>query len=86
MSKYRGKVIAITGSVGKTTIKENIYHILSKNNFSVSRSYKNYNNLLGLQFSIMNINLQNKYSIFELGINHPGEMKDLIKTLNPHYC
>jgi len=86
LSKYKGKVIAITGSVGKTTIKENIYNILSKNNFSVSRSYKNYNNLLGLQFSIMNINLQNQYSIFELGINHPGEMKDLIKTLNPHYC
>ena len=86
LSKYRGKIIAITGSVGKTTIKENIYNILSKNNFSVSRSYKNYNNLLGLQFSIMNINLQNKYSIFELGINHPGEMKNLIKTLNPHYC
>ena len=36
--------------------------------------------MLGLQFSIMNI-IQNKYSIFELGINHPGEMKDLIKTL-----
>ena len=86
LSKYRGKLIAITGSVGKTTIKENIYNILSKNNYSVSRSYKNYNNLLGLKFSIMNINLQNKYSIFELGINNPGEMKDLIKILNPHYC
>jgi UDP-N-acetylmuramoyl-tripeptide--D-alanyl-D-alanine ligase len=84
--KYKGKIIAITGSVGKTTIKENIYNILSQNNFSVSKSYKNYNNLLGLQFSIMNINLYNKYSIFELGINNPGEMKNLVKILNPHYC
>lgn len=84
--KYKGKIIAITGSVGKTTIKENIYNILSQNNFRVSKSYKNYNNLLGLQFSIMNINFYNKYSIFELGINNPGEMKILVKTLNPHYC
>ena len=84
--KYKGKIIAITGSVGKTTIKENIYNILSKNNFRVSKSYKNYNNLLGLQFSIMNINFYNKYSIFELGINNPGEMKILVKILNPHYC
>ena len=84
--KYKGKIIAITGSVGKTTIKENIYNILSQNNFLISKSYKNYNNLLGLQFSIMNINFYNKYSIFELGINNPGEMKILVKILNPHYC
>ena len=84
--KYKGKIIAITGSVGKTTVKENIYNILSQNNFRVSKSYKNYNNLLGLQFSIMNINFYNKYSIFELGINNPGEMKILVKILNPHYC
>ena len=83
---YKGKIVAVTGSVGKTTIKENIYNILSQNNFSVSKSYKNYNNLLGLQFSIMNINLYNKYSIFELGINNPGEMKKLVKVLKPHYC
>ncbi|MDB2359959.1 Mur ligase family protein, partial [Alphaproteobacteria bacterium] len=83
---YKGKIVAVTGSVGKTTIKENIYNILSQNNFSVSKSYKNYNNLLGLQFSIMNINLHNKYSIFELGINNPGEMKKLVKVLRPHYC
>ena len=50
--RYKGKIIAITGSVGKTTIKENIYNILSQNNFSVSKSYKNYNNLLGLQFPL----------------------------------
>jgi UDP-N-acetylmuramoyl-tripeptide--D-alanyl-D-alanine ligase len=34
----------------------------------------------------MNINLYNKYSIFELGINNPGEMKKLVKVLKPHYC
>ena len=86
LSQYKGKIIAITGSVGKTTIKENIFNILKKNNFLVSKSYKNFNNKLGLQFSIMNMKLNSNFSIFELGINAPREMKSLINILHPHYC
>ena len=86
LSQYKGKIIAITGSVGKTTIKENIFNILQKNNFIVSKSYKNFNNKLGLQFSIMNMKLNSDFSIFELGINAPHEMKSLINILHPHYC
>ena len=66
LSQYKGKIIAITGSVGKTTIKENIFNILKKNNFLVSKSFKNFNNKLGLQFSIMNMKLNSNFSIFEL--------------------
>ena len=86
LKNYEGKIISITGSVGKTTIKENIYNILIDNNFTVCKSYKNFNNLLGLQFSIMNINENSDFSIFELGINAPGEMSKLINLLNPHFC
>ena len=86
LDNYIGKIIAITGSVGKTTFKENIYHILKNNNFKTYRSYKNYNNIQGLQFSIMNMYLDSDYSIFELGINNSNEMTKLIKTLQPHYC
>ena len=86
LGAYKGKIVAISGSVCKTTTKENIYHILNNNQFTTYRSFKNINNILGLQFSIMNINFYNKYSIFELGINNPGEMKILVKILNPHYC
>ena len=86
INKYEGKIIAITGSVGKTTFKENIFHILKNNNINTYRSYKNYNNIQGLQFSIMNMNLRTKYSVFELGINKPNEMTELVKTLQPHYC
>ena len=50
LENYKGKIIAITGSVGKTTFKENVYHILKNNNFKTYRSYKNYNNVQGLQF------------------------------------
>ena len=86
IDSYKGKIIAITGSVGKTTFKENIYYILKNNNFKTYRSYKNYNNIQGLQFSIMNMNLNSDFSVFELGINHSNEMTKLIKTLKPHYC
>ena len=86
IDSYKGKIIAVTGSVGKTTFKENIYNILINNNYNTYRSYKNYNNILGLQFSIMNMNLSSNYSIFELGINSSNEMTNLIKTLKPHYC
>tara|TARA_B100000575_G_scaffold289429_1_gene291192 strand:- start:97 stop:1395 length:1299 start_codon:yes stop_codon:yes gene_type:complete len=86
IDSYKGKIIAVTGSVGKTTFKENIYHILKNNNYNTYRSYKNYNNIQGLQFSIMNINLSSNYSVFELGINGSNEMTNLIKTLKPHYC
>jgi len=86
LATYKGKIIAVTGSVGKTTFKENIFHILNNNNISTYRSYKNYNNIQGLQFSIMNMNLRSKYSVFELGINNPKEMTKLVNTLQPHYC
>ena len=86
LNNYNGKIIAITGSVGKTTTKENIYHILKNNNFKVYRSYKNFNNLQGLQFSIMNLQIDTDYSVFELGINNPNEMNKLVKILRPHYC
>ena len=86
INSYKGKIIAVTGSVGKTTFKENIYHILKNNNFKTYRSYKNYNNIQGLQFSIMNMNLNTDYSVFELGINSSNEMTKLIKILQPHYC
>ena len=86
IDSYKGKIIAVTGSIGKTTFKENIYHVLNNNNISVSKSYKNYNNIQGLQFSIMNMNINSNYSVFELGINSSKEMTKLVKTLQPHYC
>ncbi len=86
IESYKGKIIAVTGSIGKTTFKENIYHVLNNNNISISKSYKNYNNIQGLQFSIMNMNINSSYSVFELGINSSKEMTKLVKTLQPHYC
>ena len=85
LGAYKGKIVAISGSVGKTTTKENIYHILNNNQFKTYRSFKNFNNILGLQFSIMNMDIDSKFAVFELGINAPKEMNNLIKILQPHY-
>ena len=85
LSFYKGKIIAISGSVGKTTTKENIFHILNSNQFKTYCSFKNFNNILGLQFSIMNMDIKSKFAVFELGINAPKEMDNLIKILQPHY-
>ena len=85
LGTYKGKIVAISGSVGKTTTKENIYHILNNNQFKTYRSFKNFNNILGLQFSIMNMDIDSKFAVFELGINAPKEMDNLIKILQPHY-
>lgn len=82
---YKGKIIAITGSVGKTTLKENIYNILKYNNKITYKSYKNYNNQLGLIINICNMSFKSDYSIFEVGINNKNEMNTLTKILNPHY-
>lgn len=52
LQKYQPKVIGITGSIGKTTAKEAIFHVLSKK-FSVRTSFKNYNNEIGLPLVII---------------------------------
>ncbi|MDA9655986.1 Mur ligase family protein, partial [Alphaproteobacteria bacterium] len=85
LNKYKGKVIAITGSVGKTTMKENISNYLFSKNITHFKSYKNFNNELGLIFNILNIKFNTTYSIFELGISKINEMKKLTNILNPHY-
>lgn len=85
LKNYKGKIIAVTGSVGKTTIKENIFYIFNNEKIKSYKSYKNHNNELGLIFNILNMNLKTAYSIFEVGISQNNEMKILTSILNPHY-
>ena len=82
-NSFKGKVIAITGSLGKTSLKENLKYFLSIKN-KVSASIKSYNNELGVLLSIINSNLINHYNIFEVGTNNFNEIKKLTKIINPH--
>ncbi len=79
---YRGKVIGITGSAGKTTLKETLAFFLNKK-YSISYSIKSYNNELGVLVSLLNLNLKSNYSIFEIGTNNFGEIKHLTKIVQP---
>jgi len=79
---YFGKVIGITGSVGKTSVKENLKYCLSKY-FKVSASIKSYNNFLGVIISLINFDLKSKFAIFELGTNNFLEIKTLTKLVEP---
>ncbi len=80
---YKGKIIAITGSVGKTSTKELIKYLLSFE-VSVSASIKSHNNLLGVIITLLNINIKSKYSIFEVGTNNYNEIKKLSSIIRPH--
>ncbi len=86
---YRGlfdvKVIAITGSVGKTTAKEMIASVLSQK-FNVLKSEKNYNNEIGVPLTLFNLNPDHEVAVIEMGMNHFGELSRLSKTVRPDIC
>lgn len=75
-------VIAITGSNGKTTVKEWLYHVL-KEKFQIVRSPKSYNSQIGVALSILEMNDHHELAIFEAGISRPGEMEHLEKMIQP---
>ncbi len=65
------KYIGITGSAGKTTSKEFLYQILSSK-YKVFRSHLNWNNWIGLPFSLLKMDGDEDFAIFELGMSDPG--------------
>lgn len=75
-------IIAVTGSIGKTTTKDLIYEILSKK-YKVLKSEKNYNNHIGIPLTIFNLDKTYDFLVVELGMNHKGEISKLSKLLNP---
>ena len=81
-SQFSIPVIGITGSNGKTIVKEWIYHLL-KIKFDISRSPKSYNSQIGVPLSIWQMDTENDLSIIEAGISLPGEMQLLEKIIHP---
>tara|TARA_B100001989_G_C24551229_1_gene475019 strand:+ start:2216 stop:5002 length:2787 start_codon:yes stop_codon:yes gene_type:complete len=78
-----GKIIAITGSAGKTSLK-NLTKDLLKNIGNVYSSPKSFNNHLGVPLSLSNLNISHKFGIFEVGMSKAGEIKKLSKLVKPH--
>lgn len=76
------KVVAITGSVGKTTTRQIVYHVLSRH-FRVSQAQKNFNNQIGLPLTLLNADEKTQIVVAELGTNSPGEIAYLTRIALP---
>lgn len=80
--KFTYPVIGITGSNGKTIVKEWLYQLLSPD-FSIIRSPRSYNSQIGVALSVWQMQPDNELAIFEAGISEKNEMEALEKMIRP---
>lgn len=78
----RFTVVAITGSVGKTTTRQIIHHVLSRR-FRTHQAKKSFNNNIGLPLTLLSAEPQDEVIVAELGANHPGEIACLTRIAQP---
>jgi UDP-N-acetylmuramoyl-tripeptide--D-alanyl-D-alanine ligase len=77
------RVAAVTGSVGKTSTKEALRHLLSLQG-RTHASAASYNNLWGVPLSLARMPRDTQYGVFEIGMNHAGEITPLTAQVRPH--
>ena len=78
-------IIGVTGSVGKTSVKEAIFAALDRaSRGNAHRSVKSYNNHVGVPLSLARMPARSRYGIFEMGMNHAGEIAALTTQVRPH--
>ena len=75
-------IIAVTGSAGKTSLK-NLINDLLKNWGKTYSSPKSFNNYLGVPVSISNLSVNDKFGVFEVGMSRMGEIRNLTKIIKP---
>jgi UDP-N-acetylmuramoyl-tripeptide--D-alanyl-D-alanine ligase len=80
--RSKAKIIAITGSVGKTTVKDMCSSILSKISNCYS-TYGNFNNHFGVPITLANLAEDLDFAVIEVGMNHAGEIEYLSKMIEP---
>lgn len=76
------KVVAITGSVGKTTTRQIVHHVLSSR-FRTHQAQKSFNNNIGLPLTLLGAPPDSEVIIAEIGANHPGEIAPLTRIAQP---
>ncbi len=81
--RSRAKIIAVTGSVGKTSTKETLRKVLSDAG-PTHASDKSYNNHWGVPLMLARLPEQARYAVFEIGMNHAGEITPLVGMVRPH--
>jgi len=82
-ARAQGRIIAITGSVGKTGTKEALKTVLTQQARAFASS-GSLNNHWGVPLSLSRMPADSYYGIFELGMNHPGEIDALTRMVRPH--
>ncbi|MGI4732744.1 MAG: UDP-N-acetylmuramoyl-tripeptide--D-alanyl-D-alanine ligase [Janthinobacterium lividum] len=79
------RVIGVTGSVGKTSTKEALFAALDRATPGTThRSLKSYNNHVGVPLSLARMPAASRFGVFEMGMNHPGELAALTRLVRPH--
>jgi UDP-N-acetylmuramoyl-tripeptide--D-alanyl-D-alanine ligase len=83
--RFTGPVVGVTGSAGKTTVKEMLAAVLASGSPSGSchATPGNWNNTVGLPLTLFGLRPEHRYAVLELGINRPGEMAELAATAEP---
>ena len=81
-SKYPVPVIAVTGSVGKTTTKDMLASVLGEK-YKVLKTEGNYNNEVGLPLTLLRLSSEHELAVLELGMNHSGEIDYLSSIVEP---
>ena len=83
--RSRATILGVTGSVGKTSTKEALYAALDRNRpGKVHRSVKSYNNHTGVPLSLARMPRDAEFAVLEMGMNHAGEIRALVKQVRPH--
>lgn len=82
LAECKAKVVAITGSNGKTSLKEMVKAILAEVG-TVSAAQGNLNNDLGVPLTVCRIDKNDDYAVIEMGTNHPGEIAYLMSIVSP---
>ncbi|HEX7856585.1 MAG TPA: UDP-N-acetylmuramoyl-tripeptide--D-alanyl-D-alanine ligase [Sphingobium sp.] len=83
--RTNAKIIGVTGSVGKTGTKEALWQALDRKAPGFAhRSVKSYNNHVGVPLSLARMPIATRFGIFEMGMNHAGELAELTRIVRPH--
>ena len=84
-ARTAAKIIGVTGSVGKTGVKEAVFAALDRGSRGgAHRSVKSYNNHVGVPLSLARMPATTRFGIFEMGMNHAGEIAALTALVRPH--
>ncbi|MEJ8311492.1 UDP-N-acetylmuramoylalanyl-D-glutamyl-2,6-diaminopimelate--D-alanyl-D-alanine ligase [Agrobacterium larrymoorei] len=77
------RIIAVTGSVGKTTTKEMLRQVLAPSG-KVHAAVSSFNNHWGVPLTLARMPADTEFGVFEVGMNHPNEIRPLVKQVKPH--